>query len=244
MEFRKQASSQYAHFIYYSDTKKRELDSRQQTVKIMEELSVLLKEKSVDHLIGYHLHKCLHLCDGVEEEEEEVGSSCITYLCQEQLFGNKNYGKCILFSRGPSHTADSRVSPAENHVHILLHIPKPTKFENPTQILVPKRVNWDLEMGLNAVKEFFEGHIYDGFSYRVILKQVHCPFSVYATFYSYDSTVCFGNMFCDKFKRAFEENSDNRAYFPKRSPYLTSKNLWELHVVNAGGGGSSAASLT
>lgn len=242
MEFRKKASNQFSHFVFFPSTTNEQV-AMQQSVLVKENLGKILRERNIAHVIGAHYYHCLKQCGFGNETE------CITKVCDEQ-FGDKFHGKCPLISP-PSHA-----NATSNHMHILIYVSGSgvgvsnnngtEDCGNNTSTNATSGTNWSLENAVQLVRVFFTEHFSlslsdssGGFAtslsgYHVLQKHVWCPFSVYTAFCNYQNSliVIWGEIFLRKFKKAWMSNGDLRKYFPKRPPLLRSKTLWELHCHN------------
>ena len=234
MEFRKKCGNNFSHFIFYPSTIS-EKTANEQTRFVVDELGKKLRNSGISHLFGDHIYHCLRQCGF------KYDTTCVSSHCEEQS-GDKQYRRCPVINPPTSLDATS------NHIQLLIYCNNaPQSGTFAMSACETQGVIWTLEGAVQTVREFFGNHLCtEGLSgFRVIQKQVWCPFSIFAVFCSYQNffTSRYGEVFLKTFKKAWISNSDHRRHFPKRSPVLWSKTLWEINCHNMCGTASRTSSL-
>ena len=225
MEFRKKSGNNFSHFIFYPSTTCKKTANEQNRFMV-DKLGKKLRQKGISHLFGAHIYHYLRQC-GFNDD------TCVSSHCEEQS-GEKHYGECPVINPPTSLDATS------NHIHLLIYCNNASQSSTfGMSAYETQGVNGTLERAVQTVREFSGQRLCtEGLSgFQVIQKQVWCPFSIFAVFCSHQNsfTSIYGEVFLKTFKKARISNSDHRRHFPKRSPVLRSKTLWEIHCHNMRG---------
>lgn len=240
MEFRKQATSKYAHFVFYP-SRKNEALAVAQIQFVQQELSSRLRERQIWHMYGGHVYNCLEQCKANCENTFyanclEPSEACVASECEEQE-SRKTFGKCLLLNiAGPAGSVE-RADATRNHLHILIY----------AEMKSGGGPNWSLEAAMIYIKNFFYNEMCsrdqveeadDGFclcNFDVCQKQIWCPYSIYAEFAANTKShvVKFGEIFSE-FENVYQQSVENKTQndFPKRPPVLRSKTIWSLKSYN------------
>ena len=111
MEFRKQATAQFSHFIFYLNNKC-EHTANHQCELVKQKVASYLMEENITFVIGEHLFACLKQC-GFDDD----GIECVARSAKVSQHHNRLL-KCNILP-DPHDTLT-----AENHIHILIFVPK------------------------------------------------------------------------------------------------------------------------
>ena len=149
---------------------------------------------------------CAHIYHCLRQSGFNDDIICVSSHCEEQ-FGEKHYWRCPFMSPPTSLDVTS------NHIHLWIccnNAPQPSTFG--MNACETQGVNWTLEGAVQTVREFFGQCLCtEGLSgFRVIQKEVCCPFSIYSLFCTYRNsfTSIDGQIFLETFKKEWTSDSD------------------------------------
>ena len=122
MEFRRKASSFYAHFVFYPNTNFED-KAVKQCFYVREKLCALFAVENIDYLVGAHLFNCYKQC-GYKHEEMR----CICDVSPKLQDGRFPSGKCFILPEPRD------ASTLDNHLHILVRVPAVNITEQPFRV--------------------------------------------------------------------------------------------------------------